>query len=491
MFRRCGGIVSTLTVYSALLVVLLSVLPLTAQTGSTTGVPRIVKFTGSIPGATGTVGVTFALYDEQTASAPVWSEVQNVSLDKNGRYTVFLGSTLPDGLPPELFTGGQTRWLGVRPEGQPELARVLLVSVPYALESGDAQTLGGRPLSSFVLAGETTGVGNDGLNYLNTSRFAKSAVRPEVTSGVPGYLGMFVDSTDLGDSVAYQSSTGSIGIGTTNPGSPLDVTTSSLLSQLHFGATGAGGYLASGDPTQFDISGGAYRNASGSWIATAAQASQIGSWQGGMYFFADSGLTAGQSFSPTVRMFMNPSGSLGIGTTSPGQSGQMLTVAGTVQSTSGGFQFPNGWVQQGAAAGVVCAESEPSFTTNGIIQAIWACPIAANSVNAFVRAYISIGNPTSTVVTYDVYLDPSGTSLGITCGASWQASGNVAIIALWTKQGTNTGAYMLTPPPSSSSAGECDSSSFFNWGDEQFVYVLVTAPNGTVLSGDQLIVEAY
>jgi hypothetical protein len=55
-------------------------------------------------------------------------------------------------LPLELFTSGEARWLGIQVQGQPEQARVLLVSVPYALRAEEAQRLAGREASEFLLA---------------------------------------------------------------------------------------------------------------------------------------------------------------------------------------------------------------------------------------------------------------------------------------------------------------------------------------------------
>src|SRR5260370_36450535 len=122
-------------------------------------VPRLVKFAGTFKDEqgqprTGVVGVTFALYKEQEGGAALWVETQNVELDEQGRYTVLLGATKSDGLPLELFVSGEPRWLGVQVNLAKELEqpRVLRFSVPYALKAADAETLGGKPFSAFVLA---------------------------------------------------------------------------------------------------------------------------------------------------------------------------------------------------------------------------------------------------------------------------------------------------------------------------------------------------
>jgi hypothetical protein len=66
-----------------------------------------------------------------------------------------LGVTKNGGVPAELFAGGEARWLQVRfyAPGEVDLPRVLLVSVPYALKAGDADALGGKPASAYLLAG--------------------------------------------------------------------------------------------------------------------------------------------------------------------------------------------------------------------------------------------------------------------------------------------------------------------------------------------------
>ena len=141
------------------LVLTCSAIPLLSQKTVTAEavVPSIVKFNGTVNDLNGkplagTVGVTFLLYKEETGGAPLWMETQNVQPDRSGHYTVLLGSTTSHGLPADAFVIGEARWLGIQPVGQPEQPRVVLASVPYALKAGDAETLGGRPASAYMIA---------------------------------------------------------------------------------------------------------------------------------------------------------------------------------------------------------------------------------------------------------------------------------------------------------------------------------------------------
>src|ERR1041385_538877 len=127
---------------------------------SSQAMPHLIRFAGAITAADGTPrtgvgGVMLSLYSEQQGGTALWTELQNVTLDANGQYTVLLGSQHSDGVPAELFTTNEARWLGVQVEAEPEQPRALLVSVPYALKAGDAKTLGGKPLSAFLLNPDT------------------------------------------------------------------------------------------------------------------------------------------------------------------------------------------------------------------------------------------------------------------------------------------------------------------------------------------------
>jgi hypothetical protein len=192
-----------------------------AQATVAPGVPRLVKFGGVLKDASGnlltnTVGITFAIYSEQTGGAPLWQETQNVQFSQ-GRYTVFLGDSKSTGIPAELFASGQPRWLGVKPllPGEEEQPRVLLASVPYALKAVDADTLGGLPASAFIQAN-----GGNSANVViapaTTAGSSKHGVLPPsstvtTSGGTVGTIAEFDTSTDIKSSPIVDSS-GVIGI---------------------------------------------------------------------------------------------------------------------------------------------------------------------------------------------------------------------------------------------------------------------------------------
>ncbi|OFV96225.1 MAG: hypothetical protein A3H28_10160 [Acidobacteria bacterium RIFCSPLOWO2_02_FULL_61_28] len=116
-----------------------------------------MRYAGVLQESTGqprpnVAGVTFSLYEEQAGGAALWIETQNVQVDGQGHYSALLGATRTEGVPVELFRSGQARWLGIQVAGQPEEVRVPLASVPYAVQAGDAQMLGGRSAADYALS---------------------------------------------------------------------------------------------------------------------------------------------------------------------------------------------------------------------------------------------------------------------------------------------------------------------------------------------------
>jgi len=160
--------------------------------------------------------VTLAIYREQNSDTPLWQETQNVVVRDDGRFDVLLGSSTADGLPLDLFATGEPRWLGVRfnRAGESEQPRVQLTSVPYALKAADADTLGGRPASAYVLSpGAGGGTTEARATAADTGGVSNDVVQP----GTTNFLAKYVNTADVGSSGIFEAADGSVGMGTTTP----------------------------------------------------------------------------------------------------------------------------------------------------------------------------------------------------------------------------------------------------------------------------------
>ncbi|MGD0307620.1 MAG: hypothetical protein ABSC71_22580, partial [Candidatus Acidiferrales bacterium] len=232
-----------------------SAVPASAQqSAAQTAVPRLVQFSGLLKDAAsrpvaGVSSVTFAVYADQEGGAALWSETQNVLADSNGHYSIVLGAATAGGFPVELFGTGQSRWLGVTVAHQPEIPRILMASVPYALKAGDAETLGGLPASSYVTAQQlaasnarsvssivgsnTTVVATPGIAASAQSATTESAQSSVIQanpagSGTTDYIPLWTSGSNLGNSILFESGS-KMGLGTTTPQSTLDINGGEIL----------------------------------------------------------------------------------------------------------------------------------------------------------------------------------------------------------------------------------------------------------------------
>ena len=220
-----------------------------AQQAAVISVPNLIRYGGTLkdtqgaPVASSTVGVTFAIYKQQDGGAPIWMETQNVTTDIAGNYTVLLGSTTATGLPGDLFSQQEQRWLAAQVEGQAEEARVLLVSVPYAFKAHEAETLGGRSASDFVLsrsAGSSKNNAETGSSATTTSAIKASGTKqqqPVAPSGPTNFSGSTADQI-VG---VTQSGTGA-GVSATASTNAILGTATGAGYGVHGIANGSGGY---------------------------------------------------------------------------------------------------------------------------------------------------------------------------------------------------------------------------------------------------------
>jgi hypothetical protein len=123
----------------------------------------------------------FRIYDVDVGGAAMWGETLELAEVNEGIFTVLLGEQNP--ISKDIFTGGTERWLEHTVNGEDLEPRARIASVGYAFTATHADT------ADYALSG---GGGDDG------------------------------DWTISGNDM-YSAVSGNVGVGTTNPGSKLDV----------------------------------------------------------------------------------------------------------------------------------------------------------------------------------------------------------------------------------------------------------------------------
>lgn len=294
------------------------------QTTSAPTIPKLIRFGGvarDLDGKplTGVVGITFSLYSEQTGGAPLWMETQNVQADANGHYSVLLGGTMADGLPAEIFASEQARWIGVQVEQQSEQPRVLLVSAPYALKAGDAETLGGLPPSAFARsasqsAGDATpaiGKAPTPSQTARTSALASSDVT--TTGGTAKTIPLFTSATNIQNSIVTQTGTTAVTV-SGKLSATGNLTSTALVSG---GTISSGGAVNVAGDVREDING---KNKGGS--AGYTPGIRFGSGNTGEAIASDRAGTVNKNgldfyTAYTSRISITNSGPVGVGTQTP------------------------------------------------------------------------------------------------------------------------------------------------------------------------------
>jgi hypothetical protein len=368
-------------------------------------VPRLVNFLGKATDAqgkaiSGIAGATFAIYKKESEGSPLWIETQNLTAGAKGNYTVQLGITKPDGLPLDLFSSGEARWLGVTINGGSEQPRVLLLSVPYALKAADAETIGGLPASAFVLAAPASVAV---ASSANANPAASSASSPPpassnvtTTGGTANALPLWTTATNIQSSAITQSgggSTAKVGINTTKPASTLDVNGGGTVrGNLSLPATGAATATAGKNSQPETFTASAYNSGTGSAV------NQNLRWQA----------------EPVGNNTSSTAGTLNLlyaaGSNTPAETGLKLGSNGQVIFAPG-QTFPGTVSSVGLSApGSDFTVSGSPVTNSGTLRLNWnVAPTNANVANAIVKRDAS-GNFSATSITATGQLFAQATS---------------------------------------------------------------------------------
>jgi Chaperone of endosialidase len=329
-----------------------------APATATASVPRLITVTGthqpaSRQPAPPSAVLTLAIYADATGGGALYQETQDVTLDAAGRFTVQLGATQPDGLPPALFAAGEERWLGLQfaGPGETERPRTRLTSVPYAFRAADADTLGGRPASDYLLTPAAAATTPDAANA--TTATDGRAAPNVVQTGTTNFLAKYVNTVDVGDSAVVETG-GQVGVGTPTPLDFLHVRyTNTSGSMTGFAVQNLGNTATSYSGMLFYDHNGTlgqfqgFNNITHEYRINNIAKNGANQLDGSINFMIGS----------TSRFFVGANGNIGIGTTFPtnnlevssGTTNSPAAMVATTYSTAAGGSIIQGRKARGTA----------------------------------------------------------------------------------------------------------------------------------------------
>ena len=445
-------------------------------------VPQLIGYSGVLKDAggravTGISGVTFLIYKDEAGGAPLWLESQSVKPDATGHYSVQLGAASAHGLPAEVFMSGEGRWLAVQIGTEPELPRVLLVAVPYAMKAADAETIGGLPPSAFVLAAPSS-AGQAPASSAAVSSAAAPSANPAVTgAGKANTVPLWDSASDIVSSAISQTGSGTtakIGINNAAPVVPLDVKGATTIRGLLTLPTTGNATAATGKNSQtLNLTGAAFNS------ATAASVTQ----------------TFRLQTEPVGNNSASPSGKLSLlyyaGANAPTETGLSIASNGLI-TFAAGQTFPGGG---GGITGVTAGTALTGGGTTGNITLnldTTKVPLL-NAANIFtgnqtVNANLAAKQLISTVAQGTAPLQVTSTTvvpnlnaslLGGLSASAFQPVGSYATLGA----NTFTGDQNVTGNATASGAvsgGVVNATSAFNLQGSPFVY---GSPTGNLFLG--------
>jgi hypothetical protein len=309
--------------------------------------------------------VTLSIHAEETGGTPIWEEMQSVPVDTAGRYNLLLGASQTDGVPLDIFASGEARWLSIRFQRPGELdgPRARLTSVPYALHAADAQTLGGRPASAYLLAAEARGRDAGAVAAATSAAVVSPAA---ITTGFTNSVAKYLDNADTIGPSAMVASGDNVGIGT---GSAVSVGQSAPIDRLNVRFTDNSGAI-----TGISVRNNAGNGAAYSGMLFYDHNGALAQFQGfnnvtHEYRINNVARNAASSFDGSInfligsvsRLFVAANGNIGMGTTAPGRPLEIIrngfADAAFVSYSSNGGAFVDGRTARGTAASPSAVEA--------------------------------------------------------------------------------------------------------------------------------------
>jgi hypothetical protein len=261
-----------------------------------------------------------------------------------------LGAANGQGLPADVFMTGEARWLAVQLSGQAEQARTVLLSVPYALKAGDAETLGGKPASAFMAA---AGSGGSGQGGQESPQAAYNIVCASATACKTGFFPAFSSTggaASVTDSIVSQSGSTVKIAGSETATGTISAGTLSASSNVNAANVNATGNVSASTVTTVALSGGVNGTMTGTGngvgaIQGSATATGAAGFTFGVIGQSDSDLGRGVfGLAPGaqgVGVIGETTGSSGIGVVGKTLNGEGLAFAATGSAqqdrTSGGW----------------------------------------------------------------------------------------------------------------------------------------------------------
>jgi hypothetical protein len=125
----------------------------TAQTAQPS-LPNVIRFSGHVAVKTTSPApsqqqIRFRIVADDLGQQELFAELQIVSVNAEGKFSVFVGETYAGGIPATVFADGGPRWLEFI-LGDGTVSRSPISTVPYAFRASVAETLNGKSATSFV-----------------------------------------------------------------------------------------------------------------------------------------------------------------------------------------------------------------------------------------------------------------------------------------------------------------------------------------------------